>query len=115
MHILPKSKEEFTLWKLNGDCIFQDTGQDTDAGVNSVHNNDDIWQWIILYGGPLFSKHIQLKIEVDELSLLETHVVSFDNKIISVTSAGVTMRNFRTVYELQQHLVGTVHIVYVTV
>lgn len=97
MHNLPTNQEEFTMWKLNGGDVV--TGSD-----ESVQNNDEIWQWIIQYGGPLFSEHIRFRVETDAGHGGECHVVFFDEQVISVTfSQDLFGKDYYTVYTLYNH------------
>lgn len=106
MYGLPTNEDEFILWKLSG----------TTLRPELIWNNDVIWEWIIQYGAPLFSKHVRLRIATDAGHGAETHIIFFDKQIISVTSSYEIIGNdFHKVEMLFQHFTCDVPTEYVTI
>lgn len=71
---LPRTPEELTHWKLSGEQFDY-----------TEHNEEEIWQWIVDYGMPLFGNYFRFRKETDMGLGGDTYVYFFDEQIILVS------------------------------
>lgn len=78
MIVLPRTPEEFTHWKLSN----------TQFDYECDRHDEEIWQWIVKYGIPLFRNHFKFRKEVDMGLGFGTYIYYFDEQIILTSSDG---------------------------